>query len=224
MIDYLNLTDRHTFFSVSTASIRFFAISFWTYTDDRAMLGINVLNVLSTNIVRSCLARVVWQQKFNNIDSSAVIGACSARCYLCADVCILTLFLSRIVTDTSYYYVRVPPILISRFILNLRQIDEDSGSLHHNFNGDSTAQKSTIRFNVNAIVGNMGESLDFDAQSYDYDLEGAGDVNAAAPSSSFTASSDVHSVHHTGSVSRIEASSGWHCDIHVRIVLSHHRR
>lgn len=51
---------------------------------------------------------------------------------------------------------------MSRFMLNLRQASERSGQSLH----DST-HFSTIRFNPNLIMGNMGESLRFGNEEED---------------------------------------------------------
>jgi hypothetical protein len=53
-------------------------------------------------------------------------------------------------------------MLISRFMLNLRQAD---GILHTT--RQDTVNRSTIRFNADILVGNMGESLQFGTQNYD---------------------------------------------------------
>jgi hypothetical protein len=50
-------------------------------------------------------------------------------------------------------------MLISRFMLNLRQVDEKSKGL--DTNGCQTIPISTLRFNPNAFLGNIGESLQF---------------------------------------------------------------
>jgi hypothetical protein len=64
-------------------------------------------------------------------------------------------------------------MLISRFMLNLRQANETS-------DGATTHNRSTIRFDVNNLVGNMGESLQFGTRSYDDDTEDSVDENIAA--------------------------------------------
>jgi hypothetical protein len=44
-------------------------------------------------------------------------------------------------------------------MLNLRQVDEKSKGL--GTNGCETIPKSALRFNASALIGNMGESLQF---------------------------------------------------------------
>jgi hypothetical protein len=69
-------------------------------------------------------------------------------------------------------------MLISRFLLNLRQADGNS----HTTTRDDAINRSTIRFNADILVGNMGESLQFDAQNYDDNMDNDNmDENIAAP-------------------------------------------
>jgi hypothetical protein len=62
-------------------------------------------------------------------------------------------------------------MIISRFMLNLCQANETSDA--------TTQNRSTIRFNVNNFVGNMGESLEFGTNNYDDDTEDNVDENTA---------------------------------------------
>jgi hypothetical protein len=62
-------------------------------------------------------------------------------------------------------------VLISRFMLNLRQADGASDT--------TTQNRSTIRFNMNNLVGNMGESLEFGTNNYDDDTEDNVDESTA---------------------------------------------
>jgi hypothetical protein len=56
-------------------------------------------------------------------------------------------------------------------MLNLRQANETSDT--------TTQSRSTIRFNVNNLVGNMGESLEFGTNNYDDDMEDNVEKNTA---------------------------------------------
>jgi hypothetical protein len=58
-------------------------------------------------------------------------------------------------------------------MLNLRQADGTS----HTITGDDTINRSTIRFNADILVGNIGESLQFDTQNHDDNM----DENVATP-------------------------------------------
>ncbi|KAI0685095.1 hypothetical protein BC835DRAFT_1421588 [Cytidiella melzeri] len=49
----------------------------------------------------------------------------------------------------------MPPIIISRFLLNLRQANNQG------LESGTVVQRSTIRFKSDMIVGNMGQSLRF---------------------------------------------------------------
>jgi hypothetical protein len=61
-------------------------------------------------------------------------------------------------------------------MLNLRQVDEKSKGL--GTNGYETVQKSAIRFNPDALIGNMGESLQFSDD--DNNFQDGGDESVAA--------------------------------------------
>lgn len=80
-------------------------------------------------------------------------------------------------------------------MLNLRQVNRDSERSH------ATEQRSTIHFSTNIIVGNMGESLQFGAQSHDDGVEDDVDENTAAPSSL----SDFDVPSDTGPINRVIA-------------------
>jgi hypothetical protein len=82
-------------------------------------------------------------------------------------------------------------------MLNLRQINTESGSLSPN--GISTVQRSTILFNPNILVGNMGESLEFGTRNEDGDLENEEGEDTAIPLSSVRVSSDAYSARHIAS-------------------------
>ena len=47
---------------------------------------------------------------------------------------------------------------MSRFILNLKEAADEPDQ-------ESTVNKSTVRFNSNRLIGNMGESLDLDNET-----------------------------------------------------------
>jgi hypothetical protein len=74
-------------------------------------------------------------------------------------------------------------------MLNLRQVDQNTKNLHSN-----TADRSTIRFNMSAALGNIGESLEFGTQKFDDNLEDESDVNVVAPLSESSALSDARSL------------------------------
>jgi hypothetical protein len=69
-------------------------------------------------------------------------------------------------------------------MLNLRQVGENLNNVHTDFDGYELAQRSTIRINANAIVGNMGELLDFGHQSHNDFLEDDMNQNNATYSGS----------------------------------------
>lgn len=92
-------------------------------------------------------------------------------------------------------------------MLNLRQVDENSESSRAS--GYGTTHMLTIRFNANAIVGNMGESLQFGTQSHDDDsLQDEADEkwNTAAPLSNLSVSSDARSIRYVGTDAVTEVS------------------
>jgi hypothetical protein len=62
-------------------------------------------------------------------------------------------------------------------MLNLRQVGENSNNPR---TSHEMAQRSTLRFHANFIVGNMGESLDFGAQRHNEDLEDEIDEDVGA--------------------------------------------
>ncbi|KAI0804582.1 hypothetical protein BC629DRAFT_1189999 [Irpex lacteus] len=71
----------------------------------------------------------------------------------------------------------LPPILLSRFMLSLRQANANTTESR---TGSGT-QRSTIRFNSDVLIGNMGESLEFGADS---DLQDGGQDESDAHSES----------------------------------------
>jgi hypothetical protein len=86
-------------------------------------------------------------------------------------------------------------------MLNLRQIDENSRSTLSD--GYDIDHRSTMRFNTSAIIGNIGESLEFGTQSDDNnDLENEQAEDVALHSGSKVPSS----VHSHGHVTIMEVS------------------
>lgn len=68
---------------------------------------------------------------------------------------------------------RLNSIMLSRFMLSLRQVNLDSNlsqTPSEHSHGATHGQRSTIRFNSDIIVGNMGESLRVGNEG-DYDDE-----------------------------------------------------
>ncbi|KAI0777959.1 hypothetical protein BC629DRAFT_1594680 [Irpex lacteus] len=63
-------------------------------------------------------------------------------------------------------------IIISRFMLNLRQVAE----VEQSSVSAGTAHRSTLLFNADVIVGNMGESLNFDVNSDEEDADADTDI------------------------------------------------
>jgi hypothetical protein len=81
-------------------------------------------------------------------------------------------------------------------MLNLRQSDGRSGSLHSNAYNTTREHQSTVRFNAGAIIGNMGESLEFGkAPGHDDSLENEVIGNVGVHSG-LSASSDTRSTTH----------------------------
>jgi hypothetical protein len=70
-------------------------------------------------------------------------------------------------------------------MLNLRQVGEDPGNLCPNGNG--TVHGTITSFNLSTVIGNMGESFQYDTQSY---LEEESDDNVMAHTSGLSVPSD----------------------------------
>ena len=80
-------------------------------------------------------------------------------------------------------WTRLIQILLSRFIINLRQAGPSSTA-----SDPFTLQHSTIAFRMrnltmNDVVGNLGEPLDFVEYKVDEDDEGSDSVQARGPNS-----------------------------------------
>jgi hypothetical protein len=86
-------------------------------------------------------------------------------------------------------FLSLQPILISRFMLNLRQAAENPGP-------ESTTHRSTIRFNMSIPIGNIGESLEFATQpeSDDDNLENESNEDDIAHLTESSTSSDIRSL------------------------------
>jgi hypothetical protein len=97
--------------------------------------------------------------KLHNQPSLALLGSQVDVLVFCSFPSFISLSRNQRHMAEFSFNIRLPSILISRFMLNLRQVDEKSKGL--GTNGYETIPKSALRFNANALIGNMGESLQF---------------------------------------------------------------
>ncbi|THG95136.1 hypothetical protein EW026_g6455 [Hermanssonia centrifuga] len=78
-----------------------------------------------------------------------------------AEIMVETVNGASALSPVSEFLALIPPILISRFLLNLRQIDNDDDE------EAEVTHVSTLGFRASVSVGNMGESLDHGPAEYD---------------------------------------------------------
>lgn len=119
----------------------------------RGLVIINVLQLLADNIVRSptCIIMIAYLSADDSEPQPYLLGFQLAGA-LMTPLVYLAIMMS-IMHRLNSSDIRMQSIVICRFMLNLKRAGGESVS------ESTTVHRSTIRFNTNTLIGNLGDSL-----------------------------------------------------------------